>query len=61
MGAVDEVAFYASQLTPAQILAHYQNATNANRTEPYNVLIEGDGAVGYWRLDDCPTAPTTWR
>jgi len=56
MGAVDEVAFYASQLTPAQILAHYQNATNAHRTEAYNVLIEGDGAVGYWRLDELPNS-----
>ena len=54
MGAVDEVAFYASQLSAAQILAHYQNATNANRSEPYNVLIGSDGPVGYWRLDDLP-------
>jgi hypothetical protein len=56
MGAVDEVAFYSKKLTPSQILAHYQNATNYNRTEPYSVLVQSDGPVGYWRLDDLPLA-----
>jgi hypothetical protein len=57
MGAVDEVAFYNKKLTPAQILAHYQAGTNYNRTEPYNVVITGDGPVGYWRLDDLSSDP----
>jgi len=55
-GAIDEVAFYSTQLTPLQILAHYQNATNASRTVAYNTLVESDGPVGYWQLDDLPAA-----
>lgn len=51
-GAIDEVAFYAKKLTPAQILAHYQNATNAARSTAYETLVSGDGPVGYWRMDD---------
>jgi hypothetical protein len=54
MGAVDEVAFYTKKLSPAQILAHYQNATNASRTVGYDALVQSDGAVGYWRLNDLP-------
>src|SRR6266496_6620952 len=29
-GGIDEFAFYSFKLTPAQILAHYQNGTNAS-------------------------------
>ena len=57
-GAVDEFAFYAAKLTPAQILAHYQNGTNANRTTPYDALIKSANPVAYLRLDELSTGPS---
>jgi hypothetical protein len=51
-GGVDEVAFYAKALTPEQIKAHYDNALNPERTVAYESLIQSEGPVGYWRLDD---------
>jgi hypothetical protein len=51
-GAADEVALYPTALSAAQILAHYQNGTNASRPVPYNSLITADGAVEYLRLDE---------
>ncbi|PYM16729.1 MAG: hypothetical protein DME18_00730, partial [Verrucomicrobia bacterium] len=51
-GAVDEFAFYSSKLSPAQILAHYQNGTNAARATPYDALIKSDNPVAYLRLDE---------
>jgi len=53
-GSVADVAFYAKKLTPTQILAHYQDATNASRTESYDALVQSDGPVGYWPLNDHP-------
>lgn len=51
-GGIDEFAFYATKLTPQQILEHYQNGTNANRTTPYDVLIKSRNPVVYLRLDE---------
>ncbi len=51
-GTFDEAAYYATALTPAQILAHYQNGTNAAPATPYHTLIAADGAVGYWRMSE---------
>ena len=51
-GAVADVAFYAKQLSPAQLMAHYQNAINTSRSESYDTLVESDGAVGFWPLND---------
>jgi hypothetical protein len=51
-GKIDEVAFYPTLLSPGQILAHYQNATNAARAVPYSTLVLGDGATGYWRFEE---------
>ena len=51
-GAVDEFAFYTNKLSPAQILAHYQNATNASRSTAYETLIQSDKPVAYYRLDE---------
>ncbi len=56
-GGVDEMALYAKKLTATQILAHYQNATNAARSVSYDTLILADGPVGYWRMDDAPATP----
>lgn len=55
-GGVDEVALYNTVLTPAEILSHYQNGTNAARTTPYETLVQASAPVGYWRLND-PAGP----
>jgi hypothetical protein len=52
IGGVDEYAWYPTNLTPAQILAHYQNATNANRTQSYSSLILSHHPAAYLRLND---------
>lgn len=51
-GAVDEVAIYKKLLTPAEILAHYQNGTDAARTVAYDALVKADGPVEYLQLND---------
>ncbi len=51
-GSVDEVALYPSALTPTQLLAHYQNGTNATPTPAYDTLVNSEGAVEYLRLND---------
>jgi len=51
-GAVDEFAWYSNALSAAQILAHYQNGTNANRGQPYDGLIQSHNPVLYLRLDE---------
>jgi hypothetical protein len=56
-GGIDEFAIYTNKLSAAQILAHYQNATNANRITSYSSLIKTDNPVVYFRLDELPTAP----
>lgn len=56
-GAVDEFALYANKLSSAQILAHYQNGTNTNRSTPYDVLIKSDNPVAYLRLDEIAPGP----
>lgn len=56
-GAVDEFAFYSNKLSAAQILAHYQNGTNANRSTPYDLLVKSDNPVAYLRLDEIAPGP----
>ncbi len=51
-GGVDEFAWYSNALSPAQILAHYQNGTNASRATPYDVLVKSHNPVVYLRLDE---------
>jgi len=51
-GSIDEAAYYTNALSAAQVLAHYQNGTNASPGTPYQNLVTGDGAVGYWRLGE---------
>ncbi len=55
-GGVDEVALYNTVLSPADILNHYQNGTNAARVTPYPTLVQASAPVGYWRLND-PAGP----
>ena len=54
-GFVDETAFYATALTPAQILAHYNAASNPT-AGVYSGLVQADGAIVY--LQNVPE-PTT--
>jgi hypothetical protein len=56
-GGIDEFAWYGSKLSPAQILAHYQNATNANRSQSYSALIQSDNPVVYLRLNERAPGP----
>ncbi len=58
-GSIDEVAIYTTALSAPQILAHYQNATNAARSTPYESLVATDGAVEYLRLDEANPAVDT--
>jgi hypothetical protein len=51
-GAADEVALYSSALSDAQVLAHYQNGTNAARLTPYASVVTTDGAAGYYHLNE---------
>ena len=56
-GAIDEFALYAAKLSPAQILAHYQNGTNASRTTSYDALVQADNPVTYLRLNESTPGP----
>lgn len=58
-GGIDEFAFYDTTLSPEQILAHYQNGTNANRGTPYETLILADHPVVYLPLDEPPSSTPT--
>ena len=51
-GSVDDVAFYHSALTAAQIVNHYTNGLSAAPPTPYRSLVLADGAVEYLRLDE---------
>ena len=52
IGGIDEFAWYPAALTPAQILSHYQNATNANRSQSYSSLILSHNPSAYLRLNE---------
>jgi len=57
-GWVDEVAFYTNVLSASVISAHYNAATTNN--SGYAAQILTANPLGYWRLDNPPTAvPTT--
>jgi hypothetical protein len=50
--AIDDVATYASVLSPARVAAH-----SAARAGGYLAAVGADSPAGYWRLDD-PAGPT---
>ena len=56
-GAVDEFALYHAKLTADQILAHYQNGTNASRATPYDTLVQSANPVAYLRMDELAPGP----
>ncbi len=51
-GGIDEFAFYPAKLTAAQILAHYQNGTNAARATSYSALVQSHSPSVYLRLGE---------
>jgi hypothetical protein len=59
VGDIDEFALYTNALTATQVLNHFQNGTNANRTLAYDKLILQDGAAEYLRLDEPARAIVT--
>ena len=58
-GGIDEFAWYGTNLTAAQILAHYQNGTNAARSTPYSALINSLNPAAYLRLNEVAPGPDT--
>jgi hypothetical protein len=56
-GIVDEAAIYTNALTPAEILAHYQNGLSASPSTPYKQLVLGQNPAGYWRLNEPAYTP----
>ncbi len=52
VGTVDEAAIYTNALSAAEILAHYQNGTNASPSMPYKQLVLSRNPVAYYRLDE---------
>jgi hypothetical protein len=63
VGLIDECAIYTNVLTPAEILSHYQTATNPSPSMPYDQLVLSKNPIGYWRLDQpvfTPPDPSTY-
>jgi len=56
-GGVDEFAYYGAKLTDAQIFSHYQNATNAARSQSYDSLIKSHNPTVYLRLNEVAPSP----
>lgn len=56
-GAIDEVAFFAAELSAARIQARYAEAT-ANPAG-YEAHVLADAPVGYWRLNEVAFVPRT--
>jgi len=56
-GGIDEFALYNTMLTPAQVLAHYQNGTNAARGQSYTSLIQAGHPVLYLKLNERAPSP----
>jgi len=56
-GSADEVAIYSNALSPAEVLAHYQNGTNTSPSTPYNVLVQAQHPLLYYRLDESVYSP----
>jgi hypothetical protein len=52
IGLIDEVAFNTNALSAGQLLAHYQNGTNASRSTPYPTLILSENPAEYLRFED---------
>jgi hypothetical protein len=51
-GPICKVAVYDTQLSPAQIVAHYTNGLSPSPSPGYAALIAADNPTGYWPLDE---------
>ena len=64
-GTVDEVAVYASALSPAQVANHFNQGAASPPPPPpppapaYRATVVGDGPVAYWRLGDASGTSAT--
>lgn len=58
-GDMDEVAFYGTVLTPAQVSAHYAAGTSATPPTPYQDLVVSHNPVAYYRMNDAAKAVAT--
>lgn len=56
-GSVDEVAIYTNVLSPGEVLAHYQNGTNASPAQTYASLVSSKNPLLYYRLDEPAYTP----
>lgn len=56
-GDVDEVAFYGTELTAAQVQEHYDNAVNPAPAVSYDSLIQSRSPIGYWRMESDDPEP----
>jgi len=59
-GGVDEMAFYNTALTPAQIAAHFNTATTSNVPGAYSTLVLADGALEYLQNTELVPEPTAF-
>ncbi len=51
-GFINEVAVYTNALSPATILAHYQNGTNTSPATAYDVLVKSSNPLLYYRFNE---------
>jgi autotransporter-associated beta strand protein len=56
-GAVDEVAFYASELSSTRITQRFDE--RSSNPAGYSAHVLADSPVGYWRLNEGPFVPRT--
>lgn len=58
-GDMDEVAFYSSVLSPAQVAAHFANGSSASPAMPYQDLITSHNPVAYYRMNEAEKTTVT--
>lgn len=49
-GDVDEVAFYGTELTAAEVAENYDSALDPSPAQSYDSLIQSRSPLGYWRM-----------
>ena len=56
-GDADEVAFYNTVLTDAEIAAHYNSGISVPGAQSYSGLVLASNPVGYWRMTNSNPGP----
>ncbi len=56
-GLMDEAAYYTNALSAGDVLAHYQNGTNASPGTPYATLVQSLNPAVYLRLNEANPFP----